>query len=740
MVSSANLGNPVQDISFLGVAKIPILDTGKFEQWQFRIQQYLQHEHYDLWEVIEFGDSYKVPTNTNSVDSSSKDGRTVTVTTDDMQKKKNDVKARTTLLLSLPDEHQFRGKTDKTLFIKRYKRDILLVQVYVDDIIFGLTKKELCNAFERLMHKKFQMSSMGELTFFLGLQVKQKKDEIFISQDKYVAKILKKFGFTKFKTASTPMETQNPIYKDKDGEEVDVHMYRLMIGSLMYLISSRPNIMFAVCAYARYQVNPKVSHLYAVKRIFSSKLMLLDITYYCWVNVNAVEDGKKIIITEASVRRDLQLADEEGVNCLPDSTILEQPALMAHKEATRKVTQVPQSSDSIEHVADEVVHKELGDSLVRAATTAFSLGAKCQEAIGDNTAQTRIESVSKHSNDSLLARGNTLRSNEDRMKLNELMDLCTNLQIRVLDLEKTKTSQHNEIVSWKRRVKKLEKRNRSKTHKMKRLYKERIEAVDQDDADKDMLDVDVLGGEEVFAEAGLNENVDDIVNVAQDSIATTTITTEELTLAQALEALKTSKPKVKGIVIHEQKEPEEHVKPKKKDQIMLDEEVAKRLQDKFDEEERLAREKAKKEKEANIAFIETWNDIQEKINADYQLAKRLQAQKQEELSDAEMATLFQQRLEKRRKHFVAKRAEEKRNKPPTQAQHRKIMCTYLKNMEGYKLNDLKLKEFDSIKEMFDKAFRRVNTFVDYRTKLVKGKKESRRRANTREYKEVKGGR
>ncbi|GKE77676.1 uncharacterized mitochondrial protein-like protein [Tanacetum coccineum] len=109
---------------------------------------------------------------------------------------------------------------------------------------------------------------MGELTFFLGLQVKQKKDGIFISQDIYVAEILKKFRFTEVKTTSTPMETQKPLLKDEDGEEVDVHMYRSMIGSLMYLTSSRPDIMFAVCAYARYQVNLKVSHLHAVKRIF----------------------------------------------------------------------------------------------------------------------------------------------------------------------------------------------------------------------------------------------------------------------------------------------------------------------------------------------------------------------------------------------------------------------------------------------------------------------------------------
>ncbi|GJU20096.1 putative ribonuclease H-like domain-containing protein [Tanacetum coccineum] len=143
-----------------------------------------------------------------------------------------------TLSTYLLDNGFQRGKFDKTLFIKRHKGDILL------------------------------MSSMRELTFFLGLQVQQKKDGIFISQDKYVVKILKKFGFTEVKTASTPMETQKPLLKDEDGEEVDVHMYRSMIGSLMYLTSSRPDIMFVVCACARYQVNPKVSHLYAVKRIF----------------------------------------------------------------------------------------------------------------------------------------------------------------------------------------------------------------------------------------------------------------------------------------------------------------------------------------------------------------------------------------------------------------------------------------------------------------------------------------
>ncbi|GJY91873.1 putative ribonuclease H-like domain-containing protein [Tanacetum coccineum] len=144
-----------------------------------------------------------------------------------------------------PDRvYKVEKRKDRQDFVD--KSDILLVQVYVDDIIFGSTRKKMCTEFEKMMHKKFQMSSIGELTFFLGLQVKQKEDGIFISLDKYVNEILNKFGFSDVKTVRTPMETQKDLLKDTDGEDVYEHLYRLMIGSLMYLTSSRPDIMFAV--------------------------------------------------------------------------------------------------------------------------------------------------------------------------------------------------------------------------------------------------------------------------------------------------------------------------------------------------------------------------------------------------------------------------------------------------------------------------------------------------------------
>ncbi|GJS54099.1 putative ribonuclease H-like domain-containing protein, partial [Tanacetum coccineum] len=166
-------------------------------------------------------------------------------------------------------QHNYRrGTIDKTLFIKKDSRDIILVQVYVDDIIFGSTNKAWCDEFEVLMKGEFEMSAMGEMTFFLGLQVKQLPDGIFISQDKYVKDMLTKFDMESVRTATTPYEAAKTKLKDETDPPVNVHLYRSMIGSLMYLTASRPDIMFAVSACSRHQVTPLTSHLNAVKKIF----------------------------------------------------------------------------------------------------------------------------------------------------------------------------------------------------------------------------------------------------------------------------------------------------------------------------------------------------------------------------------------------------------------------------------------------------------------------------------------
>ncbi|GJS85063.1 putative ribonuclease H-like domain-containing protein [Tanacetum coccineum] len=141
-------------------------------------------------------------------------------------------------------------------------------KVYVDDIIFGSTKKAWCDEFEDLMQGEFEMSVIGELTFFLGLQVTQKPDGIFISQDKYVQDMLKKFDMESVRTATTPYKVSKPKSKDEPDAAVNVYLYRSMIGSLMYLTASRPDIQFAVSACSRHQVTPVTSNLNAVKKIF----------------------------------------------------------------------------------------------------------------------------------------------------------------------------------------------------------------------------------------------------------------------------------------------------------------------------------------------------------------------------------------------------------------------------------------------------------------------------------------
>ncbi|GJS76510.1 putative ribonuclease H-like domain-containing protein, partial [Tanacetum coccineum] len=383
------------------------------------------------------------------------------------------------------------------------------------------------------------------------------------------------------------------------------------------------------------------------------------------VQLQALVDGKKIIITESIVRRDLQLEDAEGVDCLPNATIFEQLTLMGSKTTAWNEFSSTMASaiiclatnpkfnflkyifesmvKNLENVSDEVVYEEMDDSLERATTIATSLDAE----------QDRV---------------NTPQSDEDSLKLKELMELCTNLQNRVIDLEKTKTSQAQEITSLKRKVKRLEKKNRSRTHKLKRLYKVGLsarvesskESLGEEDASKQGRIDDIDANEYIYlVNVHIDEDMFGVNDLEGDEVIVETevaskdvnLSIDEVTLAQALAALKitaaSTRPKAKWLVIHEEEQATTPIM-KKKDQVSFDEQEAKRLQAEFDEDERLAREKD----EANVALTEEWNDIQAKIDADYQLAQRLQAQEQEELTDEEKARLFIQFLEKRRKHFA----------------------------------------------------------------------------------------
>ncbi|GKC24760.1 hypothetical protein Tco_1026910 [Tanacetum coccineum] len=372
--------------------------------------------------------------------------------------------------------------------------------------------------------------------------------------------------------------------------------------------------------------------------------------------LQALIDKKKTIITESSIRSDLHLEDAEGTDCLPTTTNFEELAKMG-KEA--------------EVAHDETEHEE---------------------------------SVPTPSND-------PLPIGEDSMQLNDLMVLCTKLQKQVLDLEKAKSDQAIKIVSLKKRVDRLEKRRKFRTTGLKRLKNigaaRRIESSNdslgaQEDDEDLMFDTGVLDGDEMFVDATTGEK-DEQSTKLNDSTAGEAVTTAlptipttvEETLAQTLMEIKAAKPKAKEIVFHDLEKQvskptvfvtqpsiidkgkgimQEPKRPlTKKDQVALDEDLASNIQAQLDaeiiEEERLERQK---QEEANIALIESWENTQAMMEADRLLAERLQTREREELTDEEKGKLFMELMEKRRKHFAAIRAQEKRNRPPTKAQKRKM--------------------------------------------------------------------
>ncbi|GJW05674.1 retrovirus-related pol polyprotein from transposon TNT 1-94 [Tanacetum coccineum] len=165
-------------------------------------------------------------------------------------------------------KHEYKmGMVDNTLFTKKKSSNLIIVQIYVDDIIFGSTCQDMCDEFAKIMHDEFEMSMMGELNFFLGLQIKQMEDGIFFNQSKYIKEMLKKFGLEDSKPMKTPMSSDTKLTKDEECESVDSTKYQGMIGSLLYLTASSPDIMFSVYLCARFQEALKTSHLEAIKRI-----------------------------------------------------------------------------------------------------------------------------------------------------------------------------------------------------------------------------------------------------------------------------------------------------------------------------------------------------------------------------------------------------------------------------------------------------------------------------------------
>ncbi|GKB41493.1 hypothetical protein Tco_0886435 [Tanacetum coccineum] len=513
-------------------------------------------------------------------------------------------------------------------------------------------------------------------------------------------------------------------------------------------------------------------------------------------------------------------------NSLATSSML--PDVPKHVKRGRD-TKIPQSSGPPVKVGDEAVHKELGDRMERAATTASSLeaeqdsgsGPRCQDTIlGDVDAQTRFETTSKQSNDPPLSRGYTLGSGEDKTSIrsdlhledaggtdclptttsfeelarmgyekpsqkltfykaffspqwkylihtitqclsakstawNEfsstmaslIICLATNQRfnlskyifdamvkqldggvkflmypqfLQVLDLEKAKDAQVKEIADLKKRVQRLERKKKSRTTDASKQGR-RIKDIDKDadvslvddtqgrSDDANMFDINDLHGDEV--------NVDmPEINLAQTLIQIKAAKPKVVTTAATTTT--TTRPKARGVVV------QEPIPLKRKDQVALDEDLARNIQAQLEaeiiEEEKLAR---KHEEEANIALIESWDNTQAMMEADIELAQRLQTEEQGEITIKERSRLFVKLMNKRKKHFAMLRAKEKTRKPPTKAQKRNQISTYLKNIGGYKHNQLKSKSYEEIQKMFNNEMRRVNTYIPMDSEKAESSKE-----------------
>ncbi|GJS23847.1 putative ribonuclease H-like domain-containing protein [Tanacetum coccineum] len=605
-------------------------------------------------------------------------------------------------------------KVEKAL---RQKGDILLVQVYVDDIIFGSTNKKLCIAFEKLMHEKFQMSSKGELTFFLGLQVQLKKDGIFISQDTYVGEILKKFRFTEVKTASTPTETQKPLLKDEDSEEVDVHMYRSMIGSLMYLTSSRPDIMFAMCACTRYQVNLKVSHLHTIKRIFrylkdQPKLGLwyqkdspFDLVAYTDSDYDGANLDRKSTTGEAEY---VAASSCCGQVLWIQNQLLDYGYNFMHTKIFIDNNRLHEIEVEI-HMVKIHTDKNVADLL----TKAFDFGKGATTATGLEAEQDS-GNIDKTQSKATLNEPSSSGTSSGLIGLKRYIRGCSSRRVKSSEdegLGEEDASKQGSIAN---------------IDANEDIYLVNVQT------NEDMFGVNDLDGDDVIVKSvdvvKTNEEtrsvVEEVTTVTipvtlaelksakpKATTITTTPTLTTTTAATKITAIST-RPRAKGIIINEQEQaPTPTVSSQQPSQV--------KVQDKG---------KGKMVKPEPVKKMSK----KELLRLDEELAFKLQAEEEEEGMKG-CRERYQQVEEANIAWDGSKRVEEKRNKPPIRAQQRSIMCTYLKNIEGWKPKSLNLKNmegkkpkylknksFNSIQKMFDRALKRVNTLVNFKTDLVEG--------------------
>nr|GEX95674.1 copia protein [Tanacetum cinerariifolium] len=633
-----------------------------------------------------------------------------------------------TLSIYLLDNRFHKGQIDKTLFIKRLKGDILLVQVYVDDIIFDSTKKSLCDEFEQIMHNIFQMSSMGELTFFLGLQVQQKEDGIFINQDKYVGEIQKKFSFFNIRSANTPMETHKPLTKDENGEDVNVHLYRSMIGSLMYLTSSRPDIMFLVCACSRFQESPLTLEAFSDSDYTVASLdrkSTIGGSFKCWlittpqmvINSPCLTDKKELAIPgQTTTGKELSNPLMAGSlpkttlptkllqtfktlsNSLPTQTLIQfthrssKPITMSTPTFAKTHNLIaylekPTESEGFVQIIDFLN----GSSVKYALTVNYKLmhnpypsplnhqlpntrrNTNQRGSIPKNLRFILTESQAEHNIPLPSPSYDLLPSGEDSLKLKELIDLCTNLSNKVLDLK----SEVLDIKStYKAKIKKLENRV-ERLEKENRVLMELKGAHSTVDSDEPVMEkeesskqgrkiADINADVEIDLEKSTDiEEVVEVVTTAKLITKVVTTTRDDVNAASVQDTLITVAEATKVTV--------EVPKPRKRRGVIIQD------------------------------LEETTTTVTEQPKA--------QAKDKGKAILIEEPNLLKRQVSKRLTDVVMKYQALKR-KPLTEAQARRNMTVYLKNMVGYKMNYFKGMSYDEIRPLFEKHYKYNQAFLN----------------------------
>nr|GEX52535.1 putative ribonuclease H-like domain-containing protein [Tanacetum cinerariifolium] len=527
--------------------------------------------------------------------------------------------------------------------------------------------KSWCDKFKELMKNRFQMSSMGELTFFLELQVKQKEDGIFISQDKYVAKILKKFDFLSVKTASTPIETWNPLVKDKEAADMDVHLYRSMIGSLIYLTTSRPDIMFAVCACSRFQATV------AIKKVNNV------------VKLRALINGKRVVITKDVIRQDLRLDDADGVKCLPNEDRFTKLARMGYKKPPPKLTfykaffsaqwkfliHTPVQCINAKRKTQNEFSYSMTSAVICLATVIIN--AQVDDLSSHTNQYTSLaltqkvfaymRRVSKGFSGVETPLFATMIVQPQPLAAKEEDETCATLSQKVAHLEQDKIAQALEIIKLKKRVQKLEKKRRYKSSGLKRLRKvgRIIEAIDVDD---DVTPVDVETQVDLGAELQGRKDNDNAAIKDASAVEPTVFDDEEVTMTMA----------------------QTLIKMKFKKARLFDEQIAKRL---HDEEVEQATTRAKQGKD------------------NLKKAKGLQQHYVDKKENIDWNVVVEQMQEKHLDNI--KKYQSLKRKAISIAQSKKNMNFYLKNIAGYKMEHFKGMNYDKVRPIFEREYNKVQT-------------------------------